>query len=230
MQGPLVSSRQTTFLVQHFQTSNKESVGCPEWHDQDCQKQWKLLGQVRRATRLMRLIWLGYAKSEKSTLAQLWNIWAFSTSKQTSMTVWQSDNEFVQLQAHGNWMQIDGGYIFCSSLQSFFLQGFTACLWRKCEHLLLSWFLPLPWWKLVCEKPTLEEIAPKEEAATKEDAVSKDGKDCHQGKSKLHKFAWALVWAYPSHRYGVVAFVLVFLIISLNGHSDPSDWFRAPFK
>ena len=86
MQGPLVSSRQTTFLVQHFQTSNKESVGCPERHDQDCQKQWKLLGQVRRAT---RLIWLGYAKSEKSTLAQLWNIWAFSTSKQTSMTVRQ---------------------------------------------------------------------------------------------------------------------------------------------
>lgn len=145
-----------------------------------------------------------------------------------SKQVWQSDNEFVQLQAH--WMQIDGDYIFCSSLQSFFLQGFTACLWRKCEHLLLSWFLPLPWWKLVCEKPTLEEIAPKEEAATKEDAVSKDGKDCHQGKSKLHTFAWALVWAYPSHRYGVVAFVPVFLIISLNGHSDPSDWFRAPFK
>ena len=77
----------------------------------------------------------------------------------------------------------------------------------------------------MCKKPTLEEIATKKEAATKEDTVGKDGRDCHQGRSKLYEFATASLSAYLSYRCVAIAFALIFLIasINLNGHSDPSN-------
>ena len=77
MLGPLVSRRPTTFLV-HFKPSKNQLdvrdgmtkiVGNNGNH-------WGKFAQQHDP------VWQGYAKSGKSTLAQLWNIWASSTSTQ----------------------------------------------------------------------------------------------------------------------------------------------------